>query len=263
MFGFDSHPTTLIEAVRDADYASVQSILASGAAEFDDIQLALIESIRLPARHLCFDELAQRADLNFVDQCTGMTPMLLAAFCGKPRMAKQLFPAQGPRFVQCRGRDALMISAKSGHLDCCSLFSLHLDPDARDWEGATALMMAAAEGHSECVAMLLARSRPNARNKTGMTALMLAAREQHPLCVELLLPVSDINARDALGASALDFSYEEAADGSGEFIATKSTHMIVAEMERRVLAKAAGLPRIMPANAVSMDCDAHIPPKAS
>eukprot|EP00913_Durusdinium_trenchii_P026321 g24698.t2 len=97
--------------------------------------------------------------------------------------------------VNERGQAALLVAAKSGHLECVQLLQHSLDPpgswthmDATSRRGQGLLHLAAWDGHLEVLRFLLeTRAEVNEAEQSGATALHVAAQRGHGEVVRLLL----------------------------------------------------------------------------
>jgi ankyrin repeat protein len=98
-------------------------------------------------------------------------------------------------------RDALMIAASVGALDCVVALLPYSDPLAVDAFGLSALMLAA-QSCPRCVEVLLPVSDARAISVIGMSAFVCAAFAGNAQCLEILAPSSDVELRDHRGRGA-------------------------------------------------------------
>ncbi len=140
-----------------------------------------------------------------------MTPLMLAAFDGKPETMRALLEAKAKTEQRTEdGRTALMYAAGWGDgVKVKTLLDAGARADARAADGWTALMWAAARGEPASVkALTAAGADVNAANKWRQTALMAAARTGSVEKVALLLEAgasataTDLNAETALCIAA-------------------------------------------------------------
>jgi len=137
----------------------------------------------------------------------GMTPLMLAASCGKAEAAHELIVGGAKVDASTLdGKTPLILAVLSSDLPTVkALLGTQARVDARTGDGWTALMIAAGRGsHEILTAIIAAGANVEFKNKWGQTALMAAAMAGNPENVKALLearaPVTavDDDGRDAL-----------------------------------------------------------------
>lgn len=132
-----------------------------------------------------------------------MTPLMLAAAHGSPKMVQALASRGCAKRQDKKGRTALMIAAKNGRLKCCEALIAHSDLGAEDHSGRTALSRAASSKNAKLVEFLASACEIGVINqfepRTGHTPLSRAAKNSDADAVEALL---------RHGANALSGQYQ-------------------------------------------------------
>jgi ankyrin repeat protein len=221
----------LIDAVRNADTAALQSLLKQrvdvNAATADGSTALHWASYR---DNLESAELLIRAGakVNAANDL-GATPLWIASTTGSSAMVRTLLQAGGdPNLALLLGETPLMAASRSGNPEVVAqLLDKGAKTNARGPRGQTALMWAVSEQHPEVVKVLLARGAdvratsdvwsdmmavpPHGKPEYnrliphgGETALMFAARVGDLASARLLLAAgADVNDADAWGVSAM------------------------------------------------------------
>ena len=178
----------IINAVRWADYAELQRLLADGA------------------------------DPNAQDEY-GYTALSLAAFNGNARIVELLL-AEGadPNLPTSWGAPPLLWATSNEHADVVALLlAAGATTNLQDAFGYTSFMRAAENGYPDILALLLAAGAdPNLQDMRGKSALHWAAEFGHADVIELLLAAgADVNLRNNVGKTAAqvarDHGYQDIA----------------------------------------------------
>ncbi len=200
----------LIDAVREGDGPSVQSLLKRGAdvnATLGDGSTALHWAANAENVALTRALLAAGAK---VDTATdyGVTPLGIAVAGRNTEVVEALLAAgANPGQALPTGETVLMTAARSGALGAVqALIAKGADVNAHESVmGQTALMWAIAEDHADVARALVdAGAEVTARSSGDFTALLFAVREGRAELVRLLLDKgANVNDTDKTGHSAL------------------------------------------------------------
>ena len=202
---------SLVEALKHADMAAAQALLAEGHA------VNVPEADGTTALHWA----VHHGDLSMVERLLGagadaraanrygVTPLYLACTNGDARIIERLMAAGAdPNTALPEGETALMTAARTGDAASVRVLLSHgADVNAREgWKGQTALMWAAAENNAEVIRVLVeAGADIDATTSEGaFTPFMFAVRGGHVAAAEALLDAGvDVDATLPDGMSAL------------------------------------------------------------
>jgi ankyrin repeat protein len=167
----------LIQAAKDGNLSTVQTLLAQGAdinAKGKYGTTALMDAVRKGHTKIVEVLLANGADVNAKDDKLGSTALMSAAMKGHTETVEALL-AKGAD-VNAKDKDgftALTFAAFSGNTKTVEvLLAQGADVDAKDKDGETALMLATQMGHTEIAEALSAKG-ANANAKYTMKEILL------------------------------------------------------------------------------------------
>ena len=236
----------LIDAVKMADPARVERLLAAGA-DVDEPQGDGATALHWAAHGDMADMarllVAAGADVNATDD-HGVTPLALACLNASVAMVELLLGAGAdPNLARSSGVTPLMTAARVGQVEVVrSLLRAGADPTAAEkTRGQTALMWAIAENQPQVAAVLLETGGGAAvRTANGFTPLLFAAQQGNVDVARMLLAAGadvDEAAPDGIGgdtnARAL---FKEGTEASVLLVAIDSGH---AEMAHFLIARGA------------------------
>jgi ankyrin repeat protein len=205
--------SSLIEAVKSQDAATVRALLKRGA----DVNAAGADGSA--ALHFAAQEnnleivnllLAAGAKPSAVTRYN-ITPLSLACTNGNAAMIARLLAAGAdPNSTSREAETALMTAARNGNVDAVkSLLVKGAKPNVTEpWKGQTALMWAAGEGNAAAAEMLTEFGADvKVRSKAGFTAFLLAVRDNHIDAAKVLLQHgASVNETAPDGTSALNLA---------------------------------------------------------
>jgi ankyrin repeat protein len=191
----------LINAVRNADHAAVQSLLRAKVVDVNARQAggatALAWAVHRDDAMSVDLLLAAGADTNVANDY-GVTPVSLACVNGSAAMVEKLLAAgANPNHATVTGETPLMTCARTGHTDAVrALLGRPVEIDARESRREqTALMLAIEQNHLDVARLLLEKGASvRARSKVGYTPLIFAAQRGDLRMVEMLVAAgADVN----------------------------------------------------------------------
>lgn len=130
------------------------------------------------------------ADLDAREPQLGFTPLLVAAFCGKPDCLRTLLEHNSCIDHQDeRGRTAVIYAVLEDHVECLRILAeAGVNLDAYDNHGDTALRCAITSGRQECMKALLdLGARQDIRDDDELTYVHYAALKGDAAIIEMLL----------------------------------------------------------------------------
>ncbi len=200
----------IINAVRWADYAELQRLLADGA------------------------------DPNAQDEGS-WSALILAASSGNARIVELLL-AEGadPNLPTSWGAPPLLWATSNEHADVVALLlAAGATTNLQDVYGYTAFMWATEYGLTDIVELLLAEGAdPNLQNNIGKSALHWAAEFGHADVVELLLAAgADVNLRNNVGKTAAQVARDHGYPDSAQLI-DQDIELLAAEESRSLILNA-------------------------
>ena len=228
----------LIDAVKMADSARVERLLAAGAAVDDpqgDGATALHWAAHGDQADMARLLVAAGADVDAADD-HGVTPLALACLNASVAMVDLLLGAGAdPNLARTSGVTPLMIAARVGQIEVVRrLLRAGADPTAAEkTRGQTALMWAIAENQTPVASVLLETGGgATVRSRNGFTPLLFAAQQGNLDVARLLLSAgADVReaAPDGIGgdtnARAL---FKEDTEASALLVAIDSGHAAMA-----------------------------------
>lgn len=157
-----SRADTLLEAVKEDNFAEAHRLLESGDIDTDDSEpdgtTPLHYAVERNDSDLTRGLLEAGSDADAVNRY-GVSPMYIAALNGNAEIVSLLLDnGVDPNIAIPEGETALMTAARAGDVATIDrLIAAGADINAReDWKGQTALMWAAAENNAPAVTSLLA-----------------------------------------------------------------------------------------------------------
>jgi uncharacterized protein len=150
-----------------------------------------------------------RADVNTQNTGFGSTPLMLAAECNDPALAKAMLAAGVKTNVKNKvGANALHAAARKGNLEAVKALADAGEAIDEPWGSRTALSIATERGDEPMVDFLIERgANVNANSGKGLTPVMGAAYYGRTSCVSLLVKAGgDVNASDPEGLTPLMFA---------------------------------------------------------
>ena len=183
-------PTALINAVKNNDFDTIQTLIAQGADvnfKQSDGGTALMFASGIGNVECVKELIAHDADVN-VKYNNGMTPLMYASMRNYPQIVRMLCEKNVDINADDEGWSALNKAAGKGSIDCVNiLLEKGADPNTKDNDGQSALMSAASEGHSEIVKQLIQKgANCGAKDNYNVDALMYAAKHGHTSCAKLI-----------------------------------------------------------------------------
>ncbi len=268
--------TPLVEAARNSDDATVQTLLSDGASvrqTTPDGATALQWASHLDDLEIADLLILAGADVNAANDL-GATPLWNACENGSTAMVRRLLEAgANPDATLLSGESALMMAARAGAAGVVSqLLARGADPETRGTRGQTALMWAVAQRHADVVEVLLTHGVDvHARSDVwtqvmaapphglpehnrdiphgGNTALLFAARIGDLASARLLVEGgADVDDQDAWGVSAtvsaahsgyvglVEFLLDQGADPNAVDAGFSALHEAVMRRDERMAA---------------------------
>jgi len=190
----------LVEAVKNADHAAIQSLLPQHVdltATDTDGSTALHWAVRRDDLDTANLLLRGGANVKAVNRY-GVTPLSLASINGNAPMIAALLKAGADPNTSLPGEESvLMTAARTGKVDAVKVLIAHgADVKFKESQrGQTALMWAAAEGNTAVVQELVEHGADlHAKTKGGFTPLLFVVREGRIDTVKALLKSgADVN----------------------------------------------------------------------
>ncbi len=163
-----------------------------------------------------FKSLIENIGPNYLDKIDEdrWTPLMYAAYRGKPKVAKFLTEEAGIdlNLQNKYGATALIISADEGRTEILeALLKAGANVDLQNKDGWTALMYTAEKGRTDMVQDLVgAEADVNLKNKYGVTALMIATEKGHTDIVQALIKAgANVDIKENNGWTALMYASEK------------------------------------------------------
>ena len=187
------------------------------------------------------------ADVNYVNNCNGYTPLVWAARYGHPECVDMLIKAGADVNKALSGHPSVLMYASeyNGNASCVKLLlEAGADVNYKSRDGKTALMRAACYGHIEVVQHLInVGADVNASNNDGYTALRYSIVSPSGWkCVDMLIEAgADVN-ETRNGLTALMWAVENGYEKCAEMLikAGADVNMVDVEHGKTVLHFAAG-----------------------